>query len=202
MKKGKKRKKRLLNAKLMVVPVVAVVGLSCPVYSYQSFTGLILRLAGFVLLAASAMGRVWTSAYIAGKKNRELISSGPYSVVRNPLYLFSLMGFAGAGLAFGSIVLTGFFLTIFFLTHYPTIRREEEKLRSKFGSAFDLYLSEVPRLIPRRRSILQPPAVTLDPATFTTALIDSSLILLVFPAALILHWLHVRAVLPVLFHLY
>ncbi len=45
------------------------------------------------------------SAYIAGLKSKRVISYGPYSIMRNPLYFFSSLGFIGAGLTFGSTLI-------------------------------------------------------------------------------------------------
>ena len=53
---------------------------------------------GLAGTGAACAGRLWCSVYIAGKKNRELVKVGPYSVCRNPLYFFSLVGAIGAAL--------------------------------------------------------------------------------------------------------
>src|SRR4029077_4514201 len=48
---------------------------------------------GFVMLAAATLWRIWSELFIAGTKNGELASGGPYSIVRTPP---SLGPFAGA----------------------------------------------------------------------------------------------------------
>lgn len=52
---------------------------------------------GMVLVAIGSLGRMWCSVYIAGYKDRTLITQGPYSVCRNPLYFFSTFGALGVG---------------------------------------------------------------------------------------------------------
>jgi len=47
---------------------------------------------GFTLIVLSGVGRIWSSAYIAGLKSKRVISYGPYSIMRNPLYFFSSGG--------------------------------------------------------------------------------------------------------------
>ena len=47
----------------------------------------------------------WSSLYIAGRKGRELVTVGPYSTCRNPLYFFSIVGAAGMGAQSGSLTL-------------------------------------------------------------------------------------------------
>lgn len=55
----------------------------------------ILFLLGLLLVGVATVGRLWCSLYISGHENSELITTGPYSLSRNPLYFFSLPGFAG-----------------------------------------------------------------------------------------------------------
>ena len=93
---------------------------------------------------------LWLRGYAAGyvKKNRELTQTGPYAHTRNPLYLGSMLlafGFAAASRNWMLIVLLA---GLFFAIYLPTIRSEEEFLRSQFPE-FDAYARAVPRLIPR-----------------------------------------------------
>ena len=93
---------------------------------------------------------LWLRGYAAGyvRKNQELTTTGPYAYTRNPLYLGSMLiafGFAAASQSWIIIVvLAGLFAAIYL----PTIRSEEQFLRSRFAS-FDAYARDVPRLFPR-----------------------------------------------------
>src|SRR4051812_21738367 len=53
---------------------------------------------GYILVVAGAMGRVYCSAFIGGRKNDVVVREGPFSVVRNPLYVFSFIALVGVGL--------------------------------------------------------------------------------------------------------
>ena len=86
----------------------------------------LLDFAGLICIIISAFGRVWCSVYIAGYKTTALVESGPYSMTRNPLYLFSLIGTVGIGLASGSILIL-LLLMLCFGTYYPLVIRHEEK---------------------------------------------------------------------------
>ncbi|MGA1401165.1 MAG: methyltransferase family protein, partial [Phycisphaerales bacterium] len=108
-----------------------------------------LAVAGFSLLIVAMAGRIWCGSHIAGRKTIELVTDGPYSICRNPLYFFSLLAFVGAGLSFESLSLAAIFGAVFFLTHWRTIHNEERVLRERFGAGFDAYAARVPRLIPR-----------------------------------------------------
>src|SRR6185503_11217281 len=55
------------------------------------FTHEIIEWIGMVFIGLCVVGRIWCSLYIGGRKNFELIQDGPYSLVRNPLYLFSVI---------------------------------------------------------------------------------------------------------------
>jgi protein-S-isoprenylcysteine O-methyltransferase Ste14 len=118
---------------------------------FQDMSHSFMEMTGFLMLIIAALGRVWAFAYIGGRKNQELCRGGPYSLTRNPLYLFSFLGVCGAGLALQSPAL---FATAcaFFLGYYAlVIRAEESRLALIFGSAFARYRAEVPRFWPRWR---------------------------------------------------
>jgi len=107
-----------------------------------------LRAVGFALVVVAALGRLWCSIYICGYKNRRVIQDGPYSVVRNPLYCFSLLGGVGVGFLVGSLAITALIL-LFFVWIYPiTIRDEEENLERVLGQDYTDYKAKTPRLMP------------------------------------------------------
>ena len=80
-----------------------------------------------------------------------LITSGPYSVTRNPLYYGNLLMYIGYAL--GSAALLPWFPVIAFLyiifQYYMIILLEEETLRELFGKEYEDYCEKVPRLFPR-----------------------------------------------------
>jgi protein-S-isoprenylcysteine O-methyltransferase Ste14 len=105
---------------------------------------------GLVFLAVAAFGRLWCLVFIAGRKNDELVMDGPYSTVRNPLYVFSFIGAVGFGLAVENPFLA-LLLAVLFAGYYSVIvRREEAFLEGAFGDAFRQYAARTPRWIPRR----------------------------------------------------
>src|SRR6188474_3140118 len=59
---------------------------------------------GIVAIVVCIIGRTWASLYIAGRKIDQFVTEGPYSIVRHPLYFFSILGAAGAGAQLGSVV--------------------------------------------------------------------------------------------------
>ena len=108
-----------------------------------------LFLIGIVLVAIGSLGRMWCSIYIAGYKDMELITERPYSLSRNPLYLFSLLGVLGTGFATETFRIA-IILLILFLAYYPfVIRGEEKRLHSIFGDPYIRYRDSVPAIFPR-----------------------------------------------------
>ena len=55
---------------------------------------------GIVLIVICILGRTWSSLYIGGRKIDEFVQTGPYSIMRNPLYFFSCVGAVGVGMQF------------------------------------------------------------------------------------------------------
>ena len=125
-----------------------------------------LFMIGLFFVGVGSLGRMWCSLYIAGYKNRKLITEGPYSLVRNPLYVFSFIG--ALGVAFASETLTFPVLTaIGFFLYYPlVIQREERDLERLFGREFEEYKRRVPAVIPRLSSFYEPEEYTVNPRIY------------------------------------
>lgn len=90
-----------------------------------------------------------TPAPIAPTEN--LVGSGLYRHVRNPMYVAVLAIIVGQVLVFGSLVLLGYAGLVWVLFHGFVLLHEEPTLRRKFGSSYDVYRANVRRWWPRVR---------------------------------------------------
>src|SRR6187399_1591484 len=95
--------------KLIIVAAIAigiaVVMASRPFSSEGNLLHETVERSGFFLILIAIVGRTWCSMYISGRKLAALVTDGPYSISRNPLYLFSSIAAFGVGAQFGSIVI-------------------------------------------------------------------------------------------------
>lgn len=134
-------------------------------------TGLMLVM-GVALTALGALGRMWCMVYISGRKTAELVVTGPYSLSRNPLYFFSLVGATGIALcARDMLLLLG--IVGFFLLYYPwVIRAEARKLAEHHGAAYAAYRRVVPAFWPRLRRPQSGVLVEVHAATLQKHLAD------------------------------
>ena len=81
---------------------------------------------------------------------RRLVRSGPYGVVRNPMYWGAGLALAGAALFYGSLVLAAY-AAIFLASLAAFVHGyEEPTLRRLFGDEYEDYCREVGRWWPRR----------------------------------------------------
>ena len=101
---------------------------------------------GSIIVAAGLAVRAIASGQL--RKNEELAITGPYSYVRNPLYLGSILIGVGFAVAAQSVWIWVLLLIFFTLIYIPVIRSEETFLRSAFPD-FESYSRRVPRLVPR-----------------------------------------------------
>ena len=95
-----------------------------------------LDVIGFVFVLIGGFGRIWASLYIEGNKIGKIISKGPYSMMRNPLYVFSLILLIGYCLAIQSIIIASVFIILFVLIYVPTIYNEEKRLLSAHNERY------------------------------------------------------------------
>jgi protein-S-isoprenylcysteine O-methyltransferase Ste14 len=135
--------------------------------------GHLLMLSGILLAAIGAIGRIWCAIFIAGHKDQTLVTVGPYSISRNPLYLFSLLGAIGVGLASESLLTPGI-ICLGFILYYPlVIRQEEEELQMRHEEIFQYYIKKTPRIIPDLALFHEPEEYRVYPRTFRKTLKDA-----------------------------
>ncbi len=158
---------------LLCVPAILV---TAPLVSRASLGGMVIFALSLVCLSLAVLIRTWASIYVGGRKGRELVTSGPYSLVRNPLYVGSFFGSFGVGLGFGSFTL-GLLLTVLsYLVFDWLVKREEARLREEFTPAvFDAYTSAVHRWIPAMKPLPPVERMNVDGATVMRTLLQALL---------------------------
>jgi protein-S-isoprenylcysteine O-methyltransferase Ste14 len=110
--------------------------------------GIMVLLLGlsFAVWARVHLGQYW-SGRVSIKVDHKLIRSGPYRLVRHPIYTGILFGFIGTALEVGEIrAWLAFVLALVGLL--IKIRAEERLLVKEFGSTYLQYKKEVKMLIP------------------------------------------------------
>lgn len=137
------------------------------------------------MLAASFL-RIWSGSLLTSRRMMSfpvrtdaLLSSGPYELVRNPIYLADLVAFTGFTLCLPPI---GLLLPVLLFLHYTQlIRYEEISLRKEFGPDYARYQSRVPRLLPGRGSLRRLRAAFEDLALTRDGIRHNALYLLFIP---------------------
>ena len=100
----------------------------------------------FAVWARKYLGRNWSSA-VTIKQGHELITTGPYALVRHPIYTGILTGFLGTAIALSQVRgLIGFVLL--FLGFWTKLRIEEQWMRSQFGETYATYAHRTAALVP------------------------------------------------------
>jgi protein-S-isoprenylcysteine O-methyltransferase Ste14 len=100
----------------------------------------------FAVWARLHLGRNWSSA-VTIKQGHELITTGPYALVRHPIYTGILAGFLGSAIALSQVRgVVGFALV--FVVLWAKLRMEEEWMRSQFGETYAAYARHTAALVP------------------------------------------------------
>lgn len=189
-------KARQFHSRLFAVAIVGLLLVSAPA-STNSLTLHIMTWLGYVLVIIGAFGRVYCSSFIGGRKNDAIMRAGPYSVVRNPLYVFSFLATIGIGLQSGMLTVAAL-LVIAFLVYYPfVVKREENFLSAKFGESYAQYVREVPRWIPNMKLWSEPEESSCMPKFIRRTMGDALIFFLPFPAFALIAILQYSHILPV-----
>jgi protein-S-isoprenylcysteine O-methyltransferase Ste14 len=133
-----------------------------------------------LLVAFAVLGRIWCSLFIAGRKDAELVTSGPYALCRHPLYLLSLAGGLGLGIATHSLLLAGGTLLVLYALFEGAMRSEDAYLAARHGEAFTEYAARTPRLWPGSGPQRVPAAMEARPQVLWKAFVDGGAFMLLF----------------------
>lgn len=156
-----------------------------------------LFIGGVLLMGIGVMGRIWCLVCIAGFKNELLVTDGPYSLCRNPLYLFSLLGTIGVGMATGTFSFP-LMAVIGFAVWYPgVISFEERNLNQRHGAIYDIYREHTPALVPACGQFHEDGDHTVRSSSFRRGLFDCIWFFAVFAVMHFFCELHRSGLLPV-----
>jgi protein-S-isoprenylcysteine O-methyltransferase Ste14 len=161
-----------------------------------------IEMTGVALVLLCIAGRMWSSLYIGSSKNRRLITAGPYSITRNPLYFFSTIGAVGIGLMFGSFAAAAGLGLLAYGVFAATASKEAAHLGELFGPSYDAYAARTPAFWPRPSLYRDAPEVTFSPKALRQTFVDGLLFLAAFPLIEAVEHLQADGFLPTLAHIF
>lgn len=186
----------LLRAVLgMFIVLALVMGQSHPESVWADFA---FRWSGYFLLVAGTGLRLWSILYVGSRKSKVLVTQGPYSLCRNPLYLGTALLALGTALCFENVPMCAYTLAVVIPIHLLVISLEERHLGAIFGDAYRQYCRTTPRLVPRFAGFHQEGQMTVEVSSLRRGAIDAIGVLIIPPAGQLVEILQHANVLPVL----
>jgi len=125
--------------------------------------------AGVPIVAAGELLRLWAVHHIGvisrtrSDRLGPLIDSGPFSIVRNPLYLGNILLWVGFAVSARLLWLAPIIVLLLAFEYHAIVRWEEQLLTARIGAAYGDYTRRVPRWLPAFRV----PATVADAAGFS-----------------------------------
>lgn len=153
---------------------------------------------GLGLIVVAIVGRTWCSLYIGGRKKASIVDLGPYSISRNPLYVFSFIGAAGAGAQFGNVTAAFAAALITWIVFSVVVRKEEMFLSEKFGAPYLAYKARVPRFFPNFALWRNVDTLEIRPQLVWRTFVDACVFLAALPLAEGIEMAQTHGLLPVL----
>jgi protein-S-isoprenylcysteine O-methyltransferase Ste14 len=141
----------LIAMALLLIPRIPLPWLYAQLWpqGYWPFwLGAAITVAGllFAVWARVHLGRNWSRS-VTIKEGHELITTGPYGVVRHPIYTGILTGFLGTAIAISQV--RGFIVVVLiFFVFWLKLRMEEQWMRSQFGETYAAYARQTAALVP------------------------------------------------------
>ncbi|AZO60299.1 MAG: isoprenylcysteine carboxylmethyltransferase family protein [Mesorhizobium sp.] len=160
-----------------------------------------IEMFGVLLIFLGIVGRLWSTLYIGGRKSSEVVTGGPYSITRNPLYLFSTVAAAGVGAQIGSFSGIILFAVLCAGAFHIVILREERYLKEVLGAPYKAYLARVPRFFPKLSLYQEGDTGSFKPRLLLNTLLDGLVFLVALPAFELIDGAQQSGVLPVWFTL-
>lgn len=117
---------------------------------------------GWLLFLSGAALRLWATLHIGGRKGREVVAEGPYSMTRNPLYFGTFLMTLSTGCLLSSLTLLCGVAVATMAYVRVTLPSEEKRLASKLGPGYRDYCRFVPRFWPSPALLRMPETIAVD----------------------------------------
>ncbi len=103
---------------------------------------------GFLAVGTLLVSAAWKRIHAA---QGELVTQGPYALVRHPQYAGLIVAIIGALVQWPTLI-TLLMAPVLVTMYWHLARREERDLEERFGDAYHSYSQRVPALLPSRLS--------------------------------------------------
>jgi protein-S-isoprenylcysteine O-methyltransferase Ste14 len=109
-------------------------------------TGLAFIVIGFALAAWSVrVFHLAGTSVVPSETAATLVTSGPYKITRNPIYIGFILVYFGLSIVLTSLWILILLIPVLFILQRGVVEREEAYLDREFGEAYRKYKAKVPR---------------------------------------------------------
>ena len=98
--------------------------------------------------AHRTLGRYWT-AVLALSTDHEMVTSGPYRLIRHPMYTAFFIVGVGFSLVSANWLVAALYLGTLALMYVLRVSAEEQMMANRFGDRYRRYMEVTGRLVPR-----------------------------------------------------
>lgn len=193
-------KYRTTSTRILAVFLVALILFTGHSWEHLTVVDTLLEVTGLFLIGICVTGRLWASVFVAGYKKEKLVTVGPYSLMRNPLYTFSFMGAAGISFLTENILVVITLVSVFIMQYYLVVLAEERELLKKHGEVYREYMEKVPRrFIPDFSRYIEPEQFLVNTTIYRKSFFDAIWFIWGIIPLVIIERLHELGIIPILF---
>lgn len=172
---------RIHHTRIFCILLIPLLIITAPRWPENSLPHELMEFWGHLFVSGGVLLRVLAAVYIGGIKNKTMATDGPFSIVRNPLYVGTFFASIGLAMVTASIVVTVIVAVAFCLYYRLTVMHEEASLQERFGDRYRAYTKRVPRWLPALKLWMEPTELTVKPYFIRQAALDGSVFLLMIP---------------------
>ena len=157
-----------------------------------------LWITGALIVALGEAIRLWAVHHIGAiSRTRSdrlgpLVSSGPFAVVRNPLYVGNILLWAGFAISANLVWFAPVAIVLLALEYHAIVRWEEGLLAERIGERYSEYVARVPRWVPSLTSWRLPVTAAAAAFSWRETLFSERGTLIAIGVGFLLLWLKAR----------